>query len=51
MKPNAAYSNIPVNQQGIPVLTINVTDAEGDLGFKSLKDTSYIVINKCNQRF
>ena len=43
-KPNTAYSNIPVNQQGIPVLTITVTDAEGDLGFKSLKDTSYIVI-------
>ncbi len=44
IKPNAAYSNVPVKQQQIPVLTISVTDAEGDLGFKSLKDTSYIVV-------
>lgn len=44
VKPNTAFSNIPVNQQNIPVLTIHVTDAEGDLGFKAGTDTSYAVI-------
>ena len=44
VKPNTAFSNIPVNQQQIPVLTIHVTDAEGDLGSRPGTDTSYIVI-------
>jgi hypothetical protein len=44
IKPNAAFSNIPINQQVIPVLTINVTDAEGDLGFIRGKDTSKVFI-------
>ncbi|MEY2918133.1 MAG: hypothetical protein RIS73_1847 [Bacteroidota bacterium] len=44
VKPNAAYSNIPFNQQVIPVLTLNITDAEGDLGFISGKDTSKVYI-------
>jgi hypothetical protein len=44
VKPNAAYSNIPFNQQVIPVLTLSITDAEGDLGFISGKDTSKVYI-------
>ena len=44
VKPNTAFSNIPVNQQEIPVLTIHVTDAEGDLGSRPGSDTSYAVI-------
>ncbi|MGF2414876.1 hypothetical protein [Ferruginibacter sp.] len=44
VKPNSAYSNIPLNQQYIPSLTISVTDAEGDLGFISGKDTSKIYV-------
>ena len=44
IKPNVAFSNIPTGQQVIPVLTIHVTDAEGDLGFKSGTDTSFVVI-------
>lgn len=44
IKPNAAQSNIPVTSQVIPVLTIHVTDAEGDLGFASSTDVSYIII-------
>ena len=44
VKPSTAFSNIPFNQQQIPVLTINVTDAEGDLGFNTGKDTSMIYL-------
>lgn len=44
VKPNTAFSNIPPNQQTIPVLTISVTDAEGDLGFIDGKDTSKVYI-------
>jgi hypothetical protein len=38
--PNA-YSNSTADEN-LPVLTIKVTDAEGDLGTKAGKDTSYI---------
>ncbi len=38
-----AYSN-STRDENLPVLTIKVTDAEGDLGFKTGKDTSYIYI-------
>lgn len=44
VKPNTAFSNIPPSQQSIPVLTISVTDAEGDLGFIDGKDTSKVYI-------
>ena len=44
VKPNTAFSNIPPSQQLIPVLTISVTDAEGDLGFIAGKDTSKVYI-------
>ncbi len=42
VKPNVAFSNIPFSQQEIPVLTLTVTDAEGDLGFINGKDTSRV---------
>ncbi len=41
-KPDAYASNSPPG--GFPVMTIHVTDLEGDLGFVSGKDTSYIYI-------
>lgn len=44
IKPNAAFSNIPFNQQVIPVLTFEVTDAEGDLGYIDGSDTSKVYI-------
>jgi hypothetical protein len=44
VSPNVAFSNIPIAQQNIPILTIGVTDAEGDLGFISGKDTSKVYI-------
>jgi len=51
IKPNAAYSNIPFNQQVIPVLTLHVTDAEGDLGYIDGSDTSKLYIkNLLNNR-
>lgn len=44
VKPNTAYSNIPFDRQQMPVLTVTVTDAEGDLGYIAGKDTSKIYI-------
>ena len=44
VKPNAFSLNLPVTGQVLPVITINVTDAEGDLGFKDGKDTSKLYI-------
>ena len=44
VKPNTAFSNIPFSQQEIPVLTVSVTDAEGDLGFIAGKDTSKVFL-------
>ena len=44
VSPNYAYSSIPITQQNIPILTISVTDAEGDLGFIDGKDTSKVYI-------
>lgn len=41
LDPNAVYNNLPV--QTLPVLTIDVTDAEGDLGLTA-KDTARIFI-------
>ncbi len=40
VKPNAFSLNLPITGQALPVLTISVTDAEGDLGFKDGKDTA-----------
>lgn len=44
INPNTAYSNFGCNFQSIPVLTIHVTDAEGDLGFLQGRDTSFIYV-------
>lgn len=44
VKPNAVSSGVIIGSPEIPVITINVTDAEGDLGFKTGVDTSYIFI-------
>ncbi len=37
-------STIPVVSQPLPILTIQVSDDDGDLGFKDGTDTSYIYI-------
>ena len=44
INPNTAFSNFSCTFQDIPVLTIHVTDAEGDLGFIDGGDTSYVFI-------
>jgi len=44
ISPNSAHSSTPVGDQSLPVLTIHIKDAEGDLGFISGKDTSFIFI-------
>lgn len=43
IKPNAFLSST-TDRTAAPILTITVTDAEGDLGFKTGKDTSVIYI-------
>ena len=45
VSPNRVNSGVTnVDNDLIPLITLNVTDAEGDLGFKTGKDTSYIYI-------
>jgi hypothetical protein len=44
VSPNRVSSGVIIGSDGIPLITISVTDAEGDLGFKTSKDTSYIYI-------
>jgi hypothetical protein len=45
LKPNAWLStNTSIQQDIAPVLTVSVTDAEGDLGFKAGSDTSKIYV-------
>jgi hypothetical protein len=44
VSPNRVSSGVIIGSDGIPLITISVTDAEGDLGFKTAKDTSYIYI-------
>src|SRR5437868_13161991 len=44
INPNTAQSNFSCGFQNIPVLTVHVTDAEGDFGFIAGKDTSYVII-------
>jgi hypothetical protein len=44
VNPNAFSLNLPITGQALPVLTIGVTDAEGDLGFKDGKDTTMLYI-------
>lgn len=42
--PGTVLRGIRIDDPKIPIITINVTDREGDLGFKDGKDTSFIVI-------
>jgi len=42
--PNAVYRGAIIGSDAIPEITINVTDKEGDLGYKSGKDTAYVFI-------
>ena len=44
ISPNVAESSLGTNQGNAPRLTIEVTDAEGDLGFIDGRDTSKIYI-------
>lgn len=44
VNPNAFSLNLPITGQVLPVMTIGVTDAEGDLGFKDGKDTAKLYI-------
>jgi hypothetical protein len=44
VKPNVLRSDVATNFQVIPILTLTVTDAEGDLGFIEGKDTAYVFI-------
>ena len=44
VKPNALRSDLPISQQVMPVMTISITDAEGDLGFINGKDTAFVYI-------
>lgn len=51
ISPDIAFSNFGCAFQDIPVLTLKVTDAEGDLGFKNGKDTAYVFVkNLLNNR-
>ena len=47
LKPNAISSHLsfvpPLGQQP-PIITIHVTDAEGDIGFKDFSDSAYIYV-------
>ena len=44
IKPNVFSANIPIGGQVLPVLTFHITDAEGDLGIKSGKDTAFVYV-------
>lgn len=44
IKPNVAHSNIPFEFQPAPILTIHLTDGNGDVGFKANSDTSFVYI-------
>ena len=44
IKPNALRSDLPTSNQVLPVMTLTITDAEGDLGFINGKDTAFVYI-------
>lgn len=44
VKPNTLRSDLPTNLQVLPVLTLGITDAEGDIGFIDGKDTAFVYI-------
>ena len=44
VSPNRVPSGVMLGSPEIPIITLSVTDSEGDLGFKTGKDTSYVYI-------
>ena len=44
IKPNVVAGNIPITGQNPPVLTLHVTDAEGDLSFVPGSDSAWIFV-------
>jgi hypothetical protein len=44
VSPDRVGSGVIIGSEAIPLITLSVTDSEGDLGFKTAKDTSYIYI-------
>ena len=44
VSPDRVSSGVTLGSPEIPVITISITDSEGDLGFKTGTDTSYIYI-------
>ena len=44
VSPDRVSSGVTLGSPEIPVITLSVTDSEGDLGFKTGTDTSYIYI-------
>jgi hypothetical protein len=42
--PNSAFSNIPISEQQIPILTIHVKENGWNLGFVAGQDTSYVFV-------
>ncbi len=44
IKPNSISSHFPFSSQTLPVITLHITDAEGDIGFVDHQDTSYIYV-------
>lgn len=44
ISPNTVFRGVIIGSPQIPVITINITDAEGDLSFVTGKDSAYVVI-------
>lgn len=44
LKPNVLSLNLPLTGQEIPILTLQVTDAQGDIGFRDGRDTAKLFI-------
>ena len=44
LKPNVLSRNLPLTGQEIPILTLQVTDAQGDIGFRAGRDTAKLFI-------
>lgn len=44
VSPNIVSRGVIIGSPNIPTITLTVTDSEGDLGFKTKTDTSYIYI-------
>jgi hypothetical protein len=44
INPSTVFRGVTLGSPEIPDITINVTDAEGDLGFISGKDSAYVII-------